>query len=108
MTSPDRSKLVLHYHPWSRAAGMRWLLEELEELTHVPPGVESAIRPVLREARAPRAPGVPCVSLPSRTPPDLPAHPDARAGAPPIEARLDDLGESVQPEIDALRPGASS
>lgn len=30
MTSPDRSKLVLHYHPWSRAAGMRWLLEELE------------------------------------------------------------------------------
>jgi glutathione S-transferase len=30
MTSPDRTKLVLHYHPWSRAAGMRWLLEELE------------------------------------------------------------------------------
>src|SRR5689334_2547762 len=22
-------KIVLHYHPWSRAAGTRWLLEEL-------------------------------------------------------------------------------
>lgn len=30
MTDSTRSKLLLHYHPWSRAAGVRWLLEELE------------------------------------------------------------------------------
>ena len=32
MTEPARtpSKILFHYHPWSRAAGVRWLLEELE------------------------------------------------------------------------------
>jgi glutathione S-transferase len=25
-----QSKILFHYHPWSRAAGVRWLLEELE------------------------------------------------------------------------------
>jgi len=32
MTNPtekSQAKIVLHYHPWSRAAGVRWLLEEL-------------------------------------------------------------------------------
>lgn len=26
---PDETRILLHYHPWSRAAGVRWLLEEL-------------------------------------------------------------------------------
>jgi len=32
MTKPARNeaKILLHYHPWSRAAGTRWLLEELD------------------------------------------------------------------------------
>lgn len=32
MTKPSQqqAKLLFHYHPWSRAAGVRWLLEELE------------------------------------------------------------------------------
>lgn len=31
MTNPaqQQAKILFHYHPWSRAAGMRWLLEEL-------------------------------------------------------------------------------
>lgn len=31
MTKPARepAKILFHYHPWSRAAGVRWLLEEL-------------------------------------------------------------------------------
>lgn len=28
-TSRTPSKILFHYHPWSRAAGVRWLLEEL-------------------------------------------------------------------------------
>ena len=32
MTKPasKQPKILFHYHPWSRAAGVRWLLEELE------------------------------------------------------------------------------
>lgn len=32
MIKPDekQARILLHYHPWSRAAGVRWLLEELE------------------------------------------------------------------------------
>lgn len=32
MTNPahEQTKILFHYHPWSRAAGVRWLLEELE------------------------------------------------------------------------------
>ncbi len=32
MTNPARehTQILFHYHPWSRAAGVRWLLEELE------------------------------------------------------------------------------
>lgn len=28
-TARNPSKILFHYHPWSRAAGVRWLLEEL-------------------------------------------------------------------------------
>lgn len=29
MTKPAQPSILIHYHPWSRAAGVRWLLEEL-------------------------------------------------------------------------------
>lgn len=28
-TAQNQAKILFHYHPWSRAAGVRWLLEEL-------------------------------------------------------------------------------
>lgn len=28
-SAPNQAKILFHYHPWSRAAGVRWLLEEL-------------------------------------------------------------------------------
>jgi glutathione S-transferase len=29
-SASKQAKILFHYHPWSRAAGVRWLLEELE------------------------------------------------------------------------------
>lgn len=30
MSAQKQAKILFHYHPWSRAAGVRWLLEELQ------------------------------------------------------------------------------
>jgi glutathione S-transferase len=63
MTNPAKSpasSIVLHYHPWSRAAGVRWLLEELGAPYqiafvdfHAPGGVPESYRAIHPHKKVP-------------------------------------------------------
>lgn len=62
MTKPaeKQAPLLFHYHPWSRAAGVRWLLEELEVPydvhfvdLHAPGGAPEAYRAIHPHKKVP-------------------------------------------------------
>jgi len=59
-TTKSDAQIVLHYHPWSRAAGVRWLLEELAVPYaihfvdfHAPGGVAESYRAIHPHKKVP-------------------------------------------------------